>query len=402
MPSEFRQMYEGDNEEGSLAQESESEGQKNRISLNWESVSRAGLSEKALRLGTHALLVMLILLVAWGMREFYTRAQILNLPEDSAFAASLSSPTLRAGVSSLAPLQPEQFSESPITRRARLHTDVPSRPRHEVLTYTVKEGDTLIGIADKFGLQPETILWGNQLILGDNPHNLFAGQELNILSVDGAYHKWSAGDGLNGVAKFFNVTPEDIINYPGNHISPETIGDWSNPNIEAGTWLVIPGGERAFVSWSAPIISLDDPSVASVLGPGVCETVAAGAVGVGVFIWPVNNHFISGYDYNPRANHAAVDLDGDEGDPVYAADNGVVVYAGWNKWGYGNVIVINHGNGWQTLYAHLSGIYVSCGQSVWQTNVIGAVGNTGNSSGPHLHFEMMYEGAKVDPKDYMR
>jgi len=66
------------------------------------------------------------------------------------------------------------------------------------------------------------------------------------------------------------------------------------------------------------------------------------------------------------------------------------------------VIVINHGNGWQTLYAHLSGIYVSCGQSVWQTNVIGAVGNTGNSSGPHLHFEMMYEGAKVDPKDYMR
>jgi len=194
-------MSESDSGESPLVSESESEGQKNRMSLIWESVSQTGLSEKVLRLGTHALLVMLILIVAWGMREFYTRAQILNLPEDSAFAAPLSSPTPTAGVSSLAPLQPEQFSESPITRRARLHTDVPSRPRYEVLMYTVKEGDTLIGIAEKFGLQPETILWGNQLILGDNPHNLFAGQELNILSVDGAYHKWSAMVGRRRVKR---------------------------------------------------------------------------------------------------------------------------------------------------------------------------------------------------------
>ena len=79
----------------------------------------------------------------------------------------------------------------------------------------------------------------------------------------------------------------------------------------------------------------------------------------------------------------------------------VVVYAGWNNWGYGNMVVINHGNGWQTLYAHLSAIYVSCGQSVWQTNIIGAIGTTGNSSGPHLHFEMMYNGAKVNPHNYL-
>ena len=79
-----------------------------------------------------------------------------------------------------------------------------------------------------------------------------------------------------------------------------------------------------------------------------------------------------------------------------------MVYAGWNNWGYGNVVVINHGNGWQTLYGHLSAIYVNCGQSVWQTNIIGAIGNTGNSSGSHLHFELMYNGAKVNPHDYLR
>ena len=94
-------MPEGDSGEGTLALESESEGQKNRITLIWESVSRAGLSEKVIRLGTHAFLVMLILLVAWGMREFYTRAQILNLPEASAFAAPLPSPTPTAGSSAI-------------------------------------------------------------------------------------------------------------------------------------------------------------------------------------------------------------------------------------------------------------------------------------------------------------
>jgi murein DD-endopeptidase MepM/ murein hydrolase activator NlpD len=77
------------------------------------------------------------------------------------------------------------------------------------------------------------------------------------------------------------------------------------------------------------------------------------------------------------------------------------VYAGWNNWGYGNVVVINHGNGWQTLYAHLSAINVTCGQSVYQTNVIGLVGDTGNSAGSHLHFEMMYNGTKVNPHDYL-
>ncbi len=374
----------------------------NQINTLGNRFSKAALGERALRLGTHVLMVVLILVVAWGMREFYLRAQIVNPPENPAFAAAMPSPMPEEIYSGIPPFQSESVPLEGISRKARLHTDVPSRPRSDVLKYTVKKGDTLIGIADKFGLEPETILWANQYVLGDNPHNLFADQELNILPVNGAYYEWSAGDGLNGVAKFFSVSPEEIIEYPGNHLDPAALGDWANPNIEAGTRIVIPGGRREFVSWSAPVIPLDDPSVAKVLGPGACETVSAGAVGAGVFIYPVNNRYISGYDFNPNANHSGIDLDGDEGDPVYAIDNGVVVYAGWNKWGYGNVLVINHGNGWQSLYAHLSGIYVGCGQSVWQTNVIGAVGNTGNSSGPHLHFEMMFEGTRVDPKDYLR
>lgn len=380
----------------------ESKSIKNSINNIRQSVSRAGLNETVLRLGTHAFLLALILVVAWGMRELYVRSQVVNPPESAVMAASVPTITPTEPPPKIPFLESDTAFSSGIPRLAHLHTDVPSRPRLDVFQYTVKEGDTLFGLSDKFGIEPETILWGNQPVLGDNPHNLRPGQELNILPIDGAYHKWSAGDGLNGVAKFFNVEPEKIVNFSGNNLSPSELGDWSNPNIEPGTWLVIPDGEREYVSWSAPVIPLDDPSVAKVLGPGACETVSVGAVGSGTFIWPANNHWLSGFDFSPRANHNGIDVDGEEGDPVYAVDNGVVVYAGWNNWGYGNVVVINHGNGWQTLYGHLNAIYVNCSQSVWQTNIIGAIGNTGNSSGSHLHFELMYNGAKVNPHDYLR
>ncbi len=79
----------------------------------------------------------------------------------------------------------------------------------------------------------------------------------------------------------------------------------------------------------------------------------------------------------------------------------MIVYAGWNNWGYGNVVVLNHGNGWQTLYAHLDSVAVGCGQSVYQGSMIGTMGSTGNSTGPHLHYEMMYNGVKVNPRDYL-
>lgn len=378
----------------------------NQLANLWEALSRAGLAEIALRLGTHVLLIALILLLAWGLRSFYFRSDVGNSVASQNLALAALQPAEETSIQPVAVSLPvfdlSRSLQGGISRSASLHTDVPSRPRMVVSTYTVQAGDTLFGLAEKFGLQPETILWSNQFVLGDNPHSLRPGQELNILPVDGAYHRWSAGDGLNGVSRFFGVDPTAIINFPANNLSPETIGDWAAPNIPAGAWLVVPGGKREFVNWSAPDIPLDNPGVAKVLGPGACEAVASGAVGNGVFVWPANNHFLSGFDYNPNANHPAIDIDGEEGDPVYAADSGVIVYAGWNNWGYGNMIVINHGNGWQTLYAHLSALYVGCGQSVVQGGVIGTIGSTGNSTGSHLHFEMMLNGTKVNPHDYLK
>ena len=271
-------MVEKDLFEEQLSPESDEQPDRN-LETRGRGLRRAVLGERASRLGTHALMVAFILVVAWGMREFYLRAQIVNPPENPAFAAAMASPTPTEIYEGIPPLRSDYDNADGITRKAKLHTDVPSRPRSEVLKYTVKKGDTVIGIADKFGLEPETILWANQYVLGDNPHNLFADQELNILPVNGAYYQWSAGDGLNGVAQFFSVTPEEMIEFPGNHLDPATLGDWSNPNIEPGTWIIIPGGRREFVSWSAPVIPLDDPTVAKVLGPGACESVAVGAVG---------------------------------------------------------------------------------------------------------------------------
>ena len=163
-----------------------------------------------------------------------------------------------------------------------------------MIPYTVEKGDTIFAIAEKFNLKPETILWGNYYILVDDPHRLSPEQELNILPVDGVYYEMARGDGLNGVAKFYGVEAEAIINWPGNRLDINTLGDFANPNIEPGTWLIVPGGSREFVSWSAPRITREDPAVASIMGPGACGPVDDGPVGNGTFVWPVWNGIFPG------------------------------------------------------------------------------------------------------------
>jgi LysM repeat protein len=187
------------------------------------------------------LLIALILVVAWAMRKFYLYTPVENAPYEAAFAAPLPTPTPTPIPPQLPPYQAQLTYLYGIPRLAELHTTVPTRPRQEVVKYTVQKGDTIFGIAEKFGLKPETIFWGNQYVLGDNPHNLSPDQELNILPTNGTYYEWQAGDGLNGVSKFFGVTPEEITNYPGNDLNPDEIGDLARPNIEPGTWLIIPG-----------------------------------------------------------------------------------------------------------------------------------------------------------------
>jgi len=368
----------------------------------WESVVRMGLGEIALRIVTGVALIAMVLLVVWVMSSFYLKGDINNSASPAETAAQATATGEISPV--IADVSLDTSLSQGITRQAQLHTILPSRSRFDVVTYTVAEGDTIFGIAEKFGLQPETILWGNYDTLYDDPHLLIIGTVLNILPTDGVYYKWHAGDRLTKVAKYYGVTPEDIINWPGNHLSAETIGDYDAPNIAAGTWLVVPGGTREFISWSVPQISRANPATATILGPGACTGSYDGPVGTGTYTWPSTEHWLSGYDFSPSTNHYGIDIAGRLGNPIYAVDAGVVVYAGWNDLGYGNLIVIDHGNGYQTMYAHLmdGGINVGCGSWVFGGTTIGYMGSTGRSTGPHLHFEIRSSTmGRLNPWDYL-
>ncbi len=134
---------------------------------------------------------------------------------------------------------------------------------------------------------------------------------------------------------------------------------------------------------------------------GACEVPFTGPVGTETFMWPASNHYLSGYNFSWRY-HPGIDIATQLGDPIYASDTGVVVFAGWNSQGYGNLVVLDHGNGWETLYAHLSQFNVDCGQAVYQGSVIGYAGSTGNSTGPHLHFEILNDTyGRVNPWSYL-
>jgi len=363
----------------------------------WETLVRMGLGESTIRIGTGLFSVVLVLIVAWVMSDFYLGGQVLPFSQKAVQAASLPTPTLAVQM----PAYDESTTTTGVSRQAQIHTDLPSRPRFDIVQYQVQQGDTIFSIADKFGLKPETILFGNRYTMV-NPEFLTVGQTLNILPVDGEFYIWNAGDGLTSVASFFGVTADDIINWPGNHLDAATIGDLSHPNINPGTQLVIPGGSEPISSWSASLmISRTDPATAKIYGAGYCGKVYTGEIGTGTFIWPTANHTISGYDYTPPI-HPAIDIGAHMYDDVVASDGGVIVYDGWNDAGYGNVIVIDHGNGWQTLYAHLSQMFVQCGDSVNQGQKIGAVGVTGNSTGPHLHFEIRNASyGTVNPHQYL-
>ena len=356
-----------------------------------------GLGESLLRIGTNLFSILAIVIVIMLVQAFYGQAQS-PLTENTAQASGPAA-TAVVDIGSIPALDVPIFDG--ISRSAQIHTNVPSRPRQEISVYIVQEGDTVFGIADKFGLEPQTILWGNYNTLLDDPHSLKPGQELNILPVDGVYWEWLGGLTFGSWAEFYGVTAADIIEFPGNHIDPNTIGDYNNANIKNGTWLIIPNGKREFVNWSAPLgVTRENPASARVLGAGACDPTSGGAVGYGSYVYPTNKHYLSGFDYSEKTNHLGLDFAGNEGEGVYAADAGVVVYAGWNDYGYGNMIMVDHGNGFQSLYAHLNAFNVGCGQSVGQGEGIGAIGSTGRSSGPHLHFELM-AGTKVNPWSYL-
>lgn len=384
------------NMDNQFKQEEQPIRQKSVFRMWLSNLVKMGLGESLLKVGTNLFSVLAIVVVILLARSYYAQAQT-NVAGENQPASQEGSDGVNI---ESAPVADVVINDG-ISRSAQIRTNIPNRPRDDITTYVVQEGDTVFGIAEKFGLQPQTILWGNYSLLLDNPHFLNPGQELNILPVDGVYWEWLGGISFGSWAEFYGVTAADIIEYPANNIDSRSVGDYNNANIPAGTWLIIPGGQRDFVSWSAPLgVTRENPASARVLGSGACDAVSGGAVGYGTFIYPSNNHTLSGFDYSPETNHNALDIAGNEGEAVYASDAGVIVYAGWNEYGYGNMVMIDHGNGFQTLYAHMSALNVGCGQSVGQGEVIGAIGNTGNSSGAHLHFEIM-AGTKVNPWSYL-
>jgi murein DD-endopeptidase MepM/ murein hydrolase activator NlpD len=279
---------------------------------------------------------------------------------------------------------------SGISRLVNPKTEIPVRPRVDLLRYTVQRGDSIFGIAKSFGLEPESILWGNYDTLNDDPDMVQPGLDLNILPVDGVLYEWQAGDTLESVATAFEVDPREIVDWPGNRIDP------AEPVVQEGTVLVVPGGVREFRQWLIPIIARGNAGVGAAFGSGGCSgDFSGGAFGSGAFIWPSANHYLSGNDY--WSGHLAIDIALAQGDLLWASDSGVVVYAGWSGGGYGNMVMIDHGNGYQTLYGHMSGVTVQCGQSIGQGSTIGYGGSTGNSTGAHLHFEVRSNGGFINP-----
>jgi murein DD-endopeptidase MepM/ murein hydrolase activator NlpD len=265
-----------------------------------------------------------------------------------------------------------------LQRIALPFTIVPERPRETLETYTVQSGDTILGIAAKYGLQPETILWANPEI-ERNPDRISIGDQVKILPLNGVLHVVKAGDTLSSLAAKYKVTTEAIAGYKGNLLNDISAA------LVVGDEVIVPGGQKQIVAQQI---------VTSYNGP----VPASAAKGSGAFLWPTGGSITQKY----WSGHAAIDIGSWTGAPVKAADGGYVVEAGrgWSS-GYGNHVVIDHGNGFRTLYAHLNSIFVSPGESVSKGTQLGTVGNTGNSTGPHLHFEVLYQGVRRNPYSYL-
>lgn len=272
-------------------------------------------------------------------------------------------------------------------------TVIPDRPRTEVITYTVREGDTIFGIAERFGLSPETIAWSNdRSIIG----RLRPGRDIFVPPVDGVYHRVIGSSTIAEIAARYRVSdPYLVIDSEYNDlfgVSPNTV-------LPSGTYIFIPGGQAEQIAWT-PVVEREGGDARSSGGnfvsfapgePGSCGRVA----NTGGTFWsrPIDAYSVTrGY----TSWHTGIDLAANPGTPVKAANGGVVIFAGWNSWGYGNTIVLSHGP-FTTVYGHLSSINVSCGQQVSSGQVIGGVGSSGNSSGPHLHFEIRYLDVPQNP-----
>jgi LysM repeat protein len=242
----------------------------------------------------------------------------------------------------------------------------------QVSVYVVRKGDTIAQIAQMFNVSTNTILWANDLKKGEK---LVEGDTLFILPVSGVSHTVLKGQTLKGIAKKYNVEVSDIARLNG-------IAD--DVKLVTGDELIIPDAE---------IVNIEAPKTKTVIVKSTTKTPVK--VLVGYFINPVPN-----YKRKSQGLHGknGVDLAAPTGTPIVASASGVVLLArkGYNG-GYGNMVIIKHPNGTQTLYGHMVRLGTTTGASVNQGEVIGYVGSTGRSTGPHLHYEV--NGARNSAQD---
>lgn len=288
------------------------------------------------------------------------------------FAATLED---NAVVAPLQPLVPEPGSDKNNTSsNSSAGGDNPQKPH----IYTVEDGDTIASIAAKFDISTNTILWANGLTSNSV---IKVGDHLTILPVTGVLHTVQSGDTLGAIATKYDVKTKDIADY--NHL-----GDGSH--LSLGQKIIIPDGDGT--PQTPPTIVSSNTRIARDAGDSGPTPPPATASGSG-FGWPTISKHISQYF---KWGHTGIDIDNRSRPPVYAAQTGTVQFAGWLG-AYGNLIIVDHGGGLTTYYAHLEKFYVSKGQKVSKGDAIAKMGSTGHSTGPHVHFEVRRNGRPVNP-----
>lgn len=257
-------------------------------------------------------------------------------------------------------------------------TLVSDKPRDKIIEYTVREGDTLSGVAEKFGISVETIVWQNDL--SSAKALIKPGQTLEILPVSGVSHKVAKGNTIYSIARQYSAEPQAIVDFPFNtFVNDETFA------LAVGQIIIVPEGVPPKEAPTA-IARRQTPSAGTVVASGN-------------FVWPAAGYISQNFVWY----HKGIDIVNKAAPDILAADSGTVVVAGWpDNFGYGNRVVIDHGNGYRTLYAHMSQIYVVAGQTVRRGDSIGRMGSTGRSTGTHLHFEVIQSGVLINPLIVLR